>query len=123
MEMIMGDRRMDKRYEMELELTYKVIRGHRVVQHGYGKTVTMSRGGLAFTTERPLPAGCAIELAIEWPIPLYGRYPLQLRMMGHVVRNVRGLAAVRTTWHEFLRLDTVAEPRLEVREAEAALAM
>ncbi len=123
MEMIMGDRRMDKRYEVELELHYKVIRGHRVVQHGQGKTVTMSRGGLAFTTERPLPAGCAIELAIDWPIPLYGRYPLQLRMMGHVVRNVRGLVAVRTTWHEFLRLDTVVERRPEVREAEEALVL
>jgi hypothetical protein len=123
MEMIMGDRRADKRYEMELELQYKIVRGHRVVQYGQGKTLTMSRGGVAFTTERPLPTGCAIELAIDWPIPLYGRYPLQLRMMGHVVRNVRGVAAVRTTWHEFLRLDTVAEHRLEVREAEEALAM
>lgn len=123
MEMIMGDRRADKRYEMELELQYRIIRGHRVVQQGYGRTITMSRGGLAFTTERQLPIGCAIELAIEWPIPLYGRYPLQLRMMGHVVRNVRGVAAVRTTWHEFLRLDTVAEHRPEVRDAEVALVM
>lgn len=123
MEMIMGDRRADKRYEMELELHYKVIRGHRVIQQGYGKTLTMSRGGLAFTTERSLPTGCAIEVAIEWPIPLYGRYPLQLHMMGHVVRNVCGVAAVRTTWHEFLRLDTVVEHRPEVREAEEALVM
>ena len=69
MEMIMGDRRMDKRYEVELELDYKVIRGHRVVQHGHGKTLTMSRGGVAFSTERPLPTGCAIELAINGPYP------------------------------------------------------
>lgn len=123
MEMIMGDRRMDTRYEVELELNYKVIRGHRVVQQGRGRTVTMSRGGLAFTTERALPNGCAIELAIEWPIPLYGRYPLQLRMMGHVVRNVRGIVAVRTTWHEFLRMDTAVEHRTEVREAEEALVL
>lgn len=123
MEIIMGDRRADKRYEVELELNYKVIRGHRVIQQGCGRTITMSRGGLAFATERPLPTGCAIELAIEWPIPLYGRYPLQLRMMGHVVRSVRGVAAVRTTWHEFLRLDTAVEHRPEVREAEEALVM
>jgi hypothetical protein len=123
MEIIMGDRRMDRRYDVELELRYKLVRGHRVIQRGLGKTLSMSRNGLSFTTDRPLPTGCAVELSIEWPICLYGRYPLQLHMMGHVIRSDRGVAAVKTTWHEFLRLDTVADHRPEMREVEAEAAL
>lgn len=123
MDMIMGERRAARRYDVELELRYKLIRGHRVVLRGHGKTLTMSRDGLSFTADGDLPAGSAVELSIKWPIALYGRYPLELHVMGHVIRGSCGEVAVRTTWHEFLRLDSLVERRPEVREAQTSLAM
>jgi hypothetical protein len=61
----------------------------------------MSRGGVQFDSERTLAEGMEVELAIDWPIRLRGRYPLELHVMGEVIRGGRKNAVMRITWHEF----------------------
>jgi len=102
METIAGDRRQDRRYDVELKLQYKILKAGRVLDEGNGLTMNMSRGGVQFESERTLTEGMDIELAIEWPFLLRGRFPIQLHVMGSVVRAERNLVSLRTTWHEFL---------------------
>ena len=42
-----ADRRDGRRYDIDLNLQYKVIRQYQVCQSGMGKTVNLSGGGIA----------------------------------------------------------------------------
>src|ERR1051326_3495102 len=42
-----GDRRAGRRYDIDLDLQYKVVKRHQVSQSGCGKTVNLSGGGIA----------------------------------------------------------------------------
>jgi len=96
-----GERRQDRRYEIGLELRWKLIRRRRVIDSGVGKTVDLSSGGIMFETGRDLPAGLNVELSIQWPVRLHNVAPLQLIVSGRIVRSGSGWAAIRTVQHEF----------------------
>jgi len=96
-----GDRRNDRRYDIALELRWKLIRRRRVLDTGTGTTLDLSSGGILFESERQLPPGGSIELAISWPVLLHNVAPLQLVVTGRVVRASGRRAAVRMTQHEF----------------------
>lgn len=113
MQIILGERRSDRRYTVQLNLRYKVLKGSHVLSEGSGITCEMSRGGLSFRPDRILPPGAPIEMSIDWPILLHGQHPLSLHIMGRVVRTMGGQAAVKTTWHEFVRLDQPEEFTIE----------
>ena len=98
---IAGDRREDRRYPIELELKYKVIRRKRVLDTGVGHTVDLSSGGVLFEAERPLPAGLNAELSITWPVLLHNVAPMRLLVIGKIVRADRTRIAIRTVQHEF----------------------
>ncbi len=98
---IHGDRRSDRRYPLELELRYKLIRRKKVLETGYGRTLDMSSGGILFETARPLPPGLTIELSVSWPVLLRNTAPLKLVVIGRVVRNEANCTAVRMLQHEF----------------------
>src|SRR5437868_530520 len=85
-EAIGGDRRTDRRYDITLELRWKLVRRRRVLDTGTGTTLDLSSGGILFESERQLPAGAHIELSISWPVLLHNVAPLQLVVMGRVVR-------------------------------------
>lgn len=102
MDMIRGDRRTDRRYDVELKLRYRLVKGGRPLHEGTGFTRNMSRGGVEFEADRALQSGSLLELTIEWPIPLRGRIPLELHVMGYVVRSCRKMVAIHATWHEFI---------------------
>jgi hypothetical protein len=49
---IRGDRRIQRRYPVALELEYKVVTGGAVIGTGTGKTGNISSGGVLFLTQR-----------------------------------------------------------------------
>ena len=56
-EKIGGERRTDRRYDINLNVRWKLIRRRRVLDSGTGKTLDVSSGGLLIETDRELPSG------------------------------------------------------------------
>ncbi|MBZ5576176.1 MAG: PilZ domain-containing protein [Acidobacteriia bacterium] len=109
-----GERRSDRRYDLALNVRWKLIRRRRVLDSGIGTTVDVSSGGLLFQTDRELPSGLNIELSIAWPVLLRNVAPLQLVVAGRVVRTVGQRVGVRMTQHEFRTVGVPVERRTEV---------
>ena len=100
-ETIGGERRRDKRYGMQLQLRWKLVRRRRTIDTGTGCTVNMSSGGIRFEAGREMPAGLNVELAISWPVLLLNVAPMQLFITGRILRSGSGWEAIRTVTHEF----------------------
>jgi hypothetical protein len=96
-----GERRQDRRYEMRLELRWKLIHRRRVFETGVGRTVDLSSGGIFFDPGRELPVGLNIELSISWPALLCNTAPMQLIVSGRIVRSGEGGTALTMAQHEF----------------------
>lgn len=103
-ETIAGDRRHDRRYYIQLELRWKLIRRRRVLDAGEGRTIDLSSGGIYFETERPLHPGLNVELSITWPVMLHNTAPLQLVASGRIVRVSGNRSAMVMAQHEFRTL-------------------
>ena len=101
---INGDRRSDRRYDIQLELRWKLIRRKRVLETGIGRTRDVSSGGISFDAGRPLPVGLNIELSVTWPAMLHNTAPMQLVVAGKIVRSDGSLVAVQMSQHEFRTL-------------------
>jgi hypothetical protein len=95
------ERRSDRRYGLSLELRWKLIRRRRVLATGTGVTLDLSSSGVLFETDRPLPNGGMLEVAIAWPVRLHNVAPMQLVVNGRIVRGGGGRAAIRMLQHEF----------------------
>jgi hypothetical protein len=95
------DQRLSRRYPIALEIEYKLLRKGRVERLGLGKTLNVSSTGVLFQPTEPLPAGCSIELLMQWPFLLEGVCPLKLVINGNIVRSDGKGVAVRTKHHEF----------------------
>jgi len=98
---IKGDRRVDRRYQLHLELKWKLIRRRRVLETGTGHTIDLSSGGILFDAGRHLPEGLNAELSISWPVLLHNAAALQLVAAGKIVRGEGHLVAIQTIQHEF----------------------
>jgi hypothetical protein len=112
-ERIAGERRQDRRYDLQLDMRWKLIRRRKVLETGTGRTVNVSSGGICFEAERNLPAGLDVELSLSWPVMLHKVAPLQLAVSGRIVRSEGGLTAIRMIQHEFRTLAQPAENRKE----------
>jgi len=110
-EQIGGDRRSDRRYQLDLEVRWKLIRRRKVQDSGTGRTIDLSSGGILFDARRPLPAGLNVELSIAWPVLLHNVAPMQLVVSGRVVRSSNGHAAIQLIQHEFRTTGVTAEQR------------
>ena len=110
-----GERRTDRRYDLGLNVRWKLIRRRRVLDSGTGKTLDVSSGGLLFEADRELPSGLNIELSISWPVLLHNVAPLQLVVLGRVVRSEGNQVGVRMTQHEFRTVGVPAERRGDVK--------
>jgi hypothetical protein len=108
-EKIAGDRRSDRRYDITLDLRWKVIRRRRVLDAGTGTTLDLSSGGILFETDRQLPTGLNVELSISWPVLLHNVAPLQLVVTGRIVRAAGRRTAIRMMQHEFRTAKQPAE--------------
>jgi hypothetical protein len=98
---IAGDRRQDRRYELQLDVKWKLIRRRRVLDTGTGQTIDMSSGGILFDAGRHLPEGLNVELSITWPVLLHNVAPMQLMAAGRIVRSSGWRVAIQTVQHEF----------------------
>jgi hypothetical protein len=101
---INGDCRANRRYEISLELRWKIVRWKRVLDSGSGRTLDLSSSGILFESGRPLAPGAKIELSIVWPVLLQNMTPLQLFANGRIVRSDRSRTAMRMAHHEFKTL-------------------
>jgi hypothetical protein len=110
-EKIGGDRRAERRYELRLQVRWKLIRRRRVLDSGEGRTLDLSSGGILFDAGRPLPTGLSLELAVVWPVLLHNVAPLQLFVTGRIIRCEGNRVAVTTSQHEFRTLSTLEDDR------------
>jgi hypothetical protein len=81
------DRRSHHRYPIVLEVEYKVLKRHHVVERGSGSTLNISSTGVLFEASDTLRSTGAIELTLHWPFLLDGVCPLRLVIKGRVIRN------------------------------------
>jgi PilZ domain len=107
-DVIGGDRRQNRRYHLQLELRWKLIRRRRVLDSGTGRTIDFSSGGILFDAGRHLPEGLNVELSICWPVLLHNSSPMQLVVTGKIVRVTSKNVAIQTIQHEFRTLGHAA---------------
>lgn len=101
MDIFAGDRRCDKRYDVALELRYRLRMDEGIVQIGRGITRDLSSGGVLFATDEFLAPGTPLDLSIDWPVHMSDMGPLELKISGQVVRaNSRG-TVLQVTRYEF----------------------
>jgi hypothetical protein len=108
---IAGDRRSDRRYDMQLELRWKLLHRRKVQDTGAGRTIDLSSGGVLFEAGRQLPVGLSVELSVAWPVLLQHVAPMQLVISGRIVRSEGHRAALRISQHEFRTLAAASDYR------------
>jgi hypothetical protein len=105
---IHGDRRYDRRYEIVLDVRWKLVRRRKVLDSGTGVTVDISSGGILFEAGRQLPVGLNVEMSIAWPALLHNVAPMQLVVVGRIVRTQGSRTAIHMSQHEFRTAGTAA---------------
>ncbi len=95
------DRRLARRYEIELDLRIVVLAPGGVAQIGTGRSCNLSSGGVLFESTTPLSVGTHVELWIRWPAPMDRARPLTLIANGIVVRKHGDLYGLSLVRHEF----------------------
>lgn len=95
------ERRKSRRYPIECPVCFRLLDSGRAGETGRGTTVNMASQGLLVATDRRLPPGASVELAIEWPARLNSRAGLKLVVHGSVLRSEEGKLAVLIRKHEF----------------------
>jgi hypothetical protein len=102
------DRRVNSRFPLREEVTYKVIGGKALAITGTGKTLNIGSGGILFTTQEKLPMGRTVELSVSWPARLGGTCALKFVAMGRIVRSYPDKAVVKIERYEFRTRGTAA---------------
>lgn len=81
-----NERRVKCRYPLELNVRYQTVGAAGPIS-GVGQTVNMSSGGMFLACPGNIPEGTRLKTFVEWPSLLNGTTPLQLIMVGTVVRS------------------------------------
>lgn len=95
------DRRVKLRFDMEHDVRYKVLYGHRSGEIMSGKTTNISSGGIWFSTGAMLAPGTPLEISVSWPVLLHDACPMKLVIFGCVVRSNEQGAAAAIERYEF----------------------
>jgi hypothetical protein len=75
------------RFPIALDLRYRALAKREQVS-GVGTTVNLSsRGVLILARGHKVATGAALEVSMDWPIPIGGISPQQLTVAGRVVRS------------------------------------
>src|SRR3954454_24362073 len=80
------NRRSSRRYPIQMELHWKLIRRAKLVTSGDGRTVDFSSDGIIFDAGCSLPDGLDVNLSIRWPVLLNGELPMKLVVSGRIIR-------------------------------------
>jgi hypothetical protein len=83
---------LDLQYKPEDERPMAVVKS--------GRPLNVTRGGILFKPQAPVPNHGQIELAIDWPLQLNGDCYLKLMVCGRVVRSDRMGTAIAILRHE-----------------------
>src|SRR5215472_9543748 len=97
-----NDRRNKQRFPLQRELRYKLVDPGISAVGGSGHSIDISSSGLAFTTDRVLPADATVEVSMSWPVTLEDTCLLRLVVRGRVVRSEGSAAACTIDKFEFL---------------------
>ena len=100
-EIIHGDRRVNRRYDVELELRFHYTDEAGTLRMGCGVATELSRGGILFLTDDPPPAGAEVEAHIAWPFLLQDTCPLELVVCGSISRTGDRGTVLRLRSYEF----------------------
>jgi hypothetical protein len=114
---IAGERRHNKRYGIQLDLKWKLVRRCKVLDTGAGRTFDLSSSGIIFYAGRDLPEGLNVDLSIAWPVLLHNVAPLQLAVAGRIVRCEDCMIAVEMIQHEFRTAGIASEHRIALESA------
>jgi hypothetical protein len=114
------DRRSNARYPLGLTARYGK-HGQKLLT-GVGQAVNVSSGGVLVFSRHELSVGEQVELRIEWPSPLEGWIPLQLVILGKVVRCGALSFAVLFRQHQFRTMRSKIQPIAASGIARAASA-
>ena len=111
------NRRLKSRFPIHRELRYRLMQDGRILEAGFGKTVNMGSGGVAFALDRELAAGSFIELSISWPAQLDNGTPMRLVVFGRVVRSGEGVSVCTVDKYEFRTQARTPQPNAGFRGA------
>jgi len=97
------ERRAGRRYPLKMHAAYRLLlrEDGRILSQARGQTVDISHTGLRLDTLKPYPIGATAEIVIEWPNATDDRPPVQLRVVGWVVRSDEHGTAVKILRHSF----------------------
>jgi hypothetical protein len=98
---ICGDRRVQTRYPIELDLEYKIVKSGLTAGSGLGKTGNISSQGILFHPEEPVPVGQHVQLSIRWPAAMGNEPFIELWAYGRIVRSDPDGTAVQLSRHHF----------------------
>jgi len=112
-ETIRGDRRMQRRYPLELDLEFRIMNGDKVVSTGTGRTGNISSGGVLFHAAEHVLNGRGVELSVRWPAVLGNAPFLELKIVGRMIRNDAHGIAIRMNRYYFEKL---GDPRAAFQE-------
>lgn len=113
-ETIRGDRRLQRRYPLELDLEFRIMDGDEVVAQGAGRTENISSGGVLFEAEDDIRHGHQVELAVRWPAVLGASPFIELRISGRMVRTDAHRGAIRMSRYHFEKLGSPREAFEEI---------
>ena len=100
LDMIYGDRRSDRRYDLELDLRFS-YKSRGITYLGSGRTLDLSGGGVRFASDSEVPDGQEIEIRLAWPFLLQNVCPLEVLIHGTVLHTDARGTVVKTRDHEF----------------------
>jgi hypothetical protein len=120
---IHGERRYDRRYDIALELRWKLVRRRKVLEAGAGTTIDLSSGGILFDAGKQLPVGLNVELSVAWPALLHNKAAMQLVVSGRIVRTHGSRIAVHMIQHEFRTVGIASDRRAALAVTRPPLAL
>jgi len=100
-ELIPGDRRINRRYECQMGLRFERRNEGGELQIGFGTTADLSREALRFRPEEPLEVGAELVTHLDWPFLLQNVCRLELVLTGSVRSVTRRGAILGIRSYEF----------------------
>ena len=88
-------------YPIGTHVEYRLMQRDRVLATGTGRTKTISSSRVVFESERGLPLGMLVELAVTWPVQVENGVGLTLQILGRTVHVMDKCTVVDILRHEF----------------------
>ena len=98
------ERRGHARFPLSLDVRYSALRA----ESGSGRIIDISKTGVRIAAQGPQEPGSRLDIAINWPVLLEGRVPLQLLVVGKVVWSSQTEVALQIYRHAFRTRSVVA---------------